>query len=689
MSKVIQLIDGLKAKVVADGEAADKAYKDYFEWCDDTAKETGFAIKDATSKKEKLEASIEDLSSSIEASAGKVEDLAGEVAKASGDLKDATAIRDKEAAEFAASEKELVETVGTLERALAILEKEMAKNPAAFAQVDLKKSGIEGLIQSLAALTDAAAFSGADQKKLTALVQQQQADADDDGDDAPGAPAAAVYKTHTGGILEVLEDLKDKAEVQLSDLRKAESTSKHNYDMLKQSLDSEVSVKTKYMTEEKTAKAEAEEAKAKDEGDLEVTTKDLATATEDLATLQANCMTTAADHEASVAARKEELGVIAEAKKILEETMAGAVEQTYSLLQVVAAKKSGTTKRNEVVVFVKGLARKHHSTALAQLASRIAAEVKYGDDPFAKVKGLITEMIAKLEKEGEAAATEKAWCDEQMAKTEAKKGELDEDIAKLTTKIDEAMAKSATLKEEVKTLQEELAALAKEQATMDKIRGEQNAAYTKAKADLELGLGGVRKALEVLRAYYGSASASALLQTKDSEGKFGAFMQQPAPPKTFSKAEGAGTGIIDILEVCESNFASDLAKEEQEEADSVEEYEKLTQENKVTKAAKDQDVKFKTQEASGLDKAVDELKADEESASTELASVMEYYAEVKDRCIAKPETYEDRAAKRQSEIDGLKEALTILESEAALLQRRGSRKGRHGHVRGSAGRIAA
>merc|ERR1719504_327182 len=131
--------------------------------------------------------------------------------------------------------------------------------------------------------------------------------------------------------------------------------------------------------------------------------------------------------------------------------------------------------RLEVVTFVKKLARKHHSTALAQLASRIAAIARYGDDPFTKVKGLIQDMIIKLESEAAAAATEKAWCDEQMAKTEAKKSELDEDIAKLTTKIDTAAAKSAQLKAEVKELQGELAALAKLQAEMDKTRMDENA----------------------------------------------------------------------------------------------------------------------------------------------------------------------------------------------------------------------
>merc|ERR1719174_1959512 len=99
-------------------------------------------------------------------------------------------------------------------------------------------------------------------------------------------------------------------------------------------------------------------------------------------------------------------------------------------------------------------------------------------------------MISKLEKEAESEDTEKAYCDEEMAKTEAKKGELEGTITRLPSKIDLASAKSAELKGEVKTLGAELAALAKEQASMDSIRAEEKAAYDKAKAELEAGIGG-------------------------------------------------------------------------------------------------------------------------------------------------------------------------------------------------------
>merc|ERR1711920_739631 len=159
-------------------------------------------------------------------------------------------------------------------------------------------------------------------------------------------------------------------------------------------------------------------------------------------------------------------------------------------------------------------------------------------------------MISKLEAEADAEAEEKAWCDEQIAKTEEKKTDLESDIAKLTAKIDVANAKSADLKNQVKELQAELAALAKLQAEMDSIRQESHAAFVQAKADLELGLQGVRQAISILREYYGASAA---------------FVQQPAKPELHAKATGAGTSIIGILEVVESDFATNLAKEETEE----------------------------------------------------------------------------------------------------------------------------
>merc|ERR1719389_777961 len=173
-------------------------------------------------------------------------------------------------------------------------------------------------------------------------------------------------------------------------------------------------------------------------------------------------------------------------------------------------------------------------------------------DVFAKIKGLISDMIAKLQKEAEEAASQKAYCDEEMAKNKAKKDELTSDIDTLTAKIDKASAASAQLKEEVATLQTELANLAKTTMEMDKARADENAAFVETKTDLSAGIEGVGKALEVLRSYYGSAS---LIQND----RFDSLMQQPALPPPHSASGGAGGSIIGILEQCLADFTKDLS----------------------------------------------------------------------------------------------------------------------------------
>merc|ERR1719450_1060777 len=157
LAAVIELMDELTAKIIKDGDEEQKAYVKYTEWCDDATKNFGFEIKTATSKKEKLEA--------------KIEDLAAAIASDEKDLKDATLVREKERAEFEAAQSELVDTVDTLARAIGILEKQMAKNPAAFTQVDADK--FNSIIQSLNVVMDAASFEIDDKQKLVALVQSQ------------------------------------------------------------------------------------------------------------------------------------------------------------------------------------------------------------------------------------------------------------------------------------------------------------------------------------------------------------------------------------------------------------------------------------------------------------------------------------------------------------------------------------
>lgn len=291
-----------------------------------------------------------------------------------------------------------------------------------------------------------------------------------------------------------------------------------------------------------------------------------------------------------------------------------------------------------------------------------------GDDPFAKIKGLISDMIAKLEEAAEADATEKAYCDKEIAETQTKRADKTSEIEKLSTSIDQKSARSEKLKQEVTTLQKELAELAASQSEMDKIRSEENTAYKKNKAEMELGLGGVKKALNILRDYY-------------------------AQDHSHAAGEGAGAGIIGLLEVVESDFSKSSAEMTATEETSQRDYDAETKENEIENTTKVQDVKYKTKEFTGLDKALAELSADRSGVENELDAVMEYLRSLDARCqgtlgtsefgLAKAESYGDRKARRVAEIAGLKEALTILEGEAStvLVQQKSQRSLRalHSH----------
>merc|ERR1719506_2315076 len=431
-----------------------------------------------------------------------------------------------------------------LERAIAIIEREMAKTGFIQGADSMKK-----VSDALTAVVNAAMVNSADRTKVQALLQSQTAAGEDDLDLQPaGAPDPASYKSKSGGIVDTLEDMLEKAKGELADAQKAEMNSKFDYDMLKQKLEDAMAFGTKELGETKAAKAGAEEAKATGESDLAVADKATAEGEKHLSDLQNECMTAATEYETSQHSREEELTALATAKKILEEKTGGATGREYSFIQLKSSSKSMTRAnqvKDRVVGLLQELATKDGSDAISLLAQRVEAASMMGEDLFAKIKGLISEMIEKLEADAAKEASHKAFCDKEMKETKAKKEEKESDLDTLGTKIDKATSKIAKLKEEIATLQEELAAIAKAQAEADEIRAEEAAAWAEAKADYESGVEGVGMALQVLRDHYAEKDES--------------LIQQPSPGATHSKATGAATGIIGMLEVIESDFTKSLA----------------------------------------------------------------------------------------------------------------------------------
>merc|ERR1711907_846348 len=153
------------------------------------------------------------------------------------------------------------------------------------------------------------------------------------------------------------------------------------------------------------------------------------------------------------------------------------------------------------------------------------------------------------------------------------------------------------------------------QADMDRIRADEKATYDENKPEMERGLKGVKLALKILNDYYAKAG------------------------KAHSSADGAGSGIIGMLEVIESDFTKGLTEMVAAEQVAAATYDKETKENAIEKTTKEQDVKYKTKEAAGLDKKAAELSTDIEGVKSELDAVNDYLASLDKKCTYKVESY--------------------------------------------------
>jgi hypothetical protein len=616
VQKVVQLLDELKAKVEADLVAEEVMMEEYTKYCDSEANTKDDAIRSAARTLKELGSTIENAEGQISVLSAEVEKLTSKISDSEEELSEETDMRNKQRATFEKTEKEMLDTVDTLERSLVVLKRGQTQ----FLQGKDKK--IDDLVSGLSAIVSAAWMSESDRNKLQAMLQSN----DEDLTLTPQASVAA-FESKGGGIVDMLDDLKDKADEALSKARKQEMVSGHEFALLQQGLEKEIAdmksrlqdaMQTRTSEEETLHSATAEEgstkkAKAADEAYL----KDLTF----------TCKTKAAEWEQRKMSSSEETAAIEKAKEIL-----GGVKV---FLQVGGRSADDASRRKQLVKVITGLVQRSHSFQFSQLLSDAR------EDPFSNVKGMIGEMIDRLMKEAAEESDAKAFCDTEQAKGKAKQAKLTESVDMSAVRIEKAVAETAKLEGHMKELQAEIAAIDASQKEATAMRQKENAAYVKARDEYQQSADAVANAISVLQTYYAQ----------------GSFVQQP---EFGGSKSDIGTTIIEMLEVAESDFAKLLAEANAEETTAKEEYEDLTQKNALSKTAKTEEMSGKKSTVKSLELNLLNYKEDHASTSKELDAVLDYLDKLKPQCETKVMSYEERVQKREQEIAGLKEALTIL-----------------------------
>ena len=326
--------------------------------------------------------------------------------------------------------------------------------------------------------------------------------------------------------------------------------------------------------------------------------------------------------------------------------------------------------RDKVVSQLSLAAKYSKSSTLSDLVEEVEK------DPFAKVKVLIRQLIERLLAEANAEATQKGFCDTEMGKAEKARGFRHEETVKLNAGIMELEATTTKLKETIDTLTQELGDLHHEMSEATEQRDQDKANNEKTLEDAKEGLVALKEAIQVLRDYYkGGLKSKNRYEGGGYEGAPG--LLQASPVSADMAAEGvvggevgayagnqeAGEGIIGMLEVIQSDFERTLSTTEAEEYQASRDFADFSKTTKASIATKETGLKQAKESlertSGGLVAALNDLTSSQEL----LDKALEALEKLRPTCVDTGMTYEERVARREAEIEALKDALCVLDEE--------------------------
>merc|ERR1719183_1025399 len=310
VQKIVQMIDEMAGKVQKELDATTADFEEYAKFCDDTAVEKDYAIKDGKESMEELAATITDTSAGIESAAAKVETLSTTISDTEAELSTATALRKKENEEFVKKEKELLETTRELEGATTSIKKSLSLVQLRGGKVgQSEREALNALVAGLGQLVEAS-FVNPEQRRHIQSFIEERADAEESFE-------AQARTLDSNAIVDTLTEMTDEAEESLTQTRKREGEAAQSFALLKQSLEGETKGMKEELSESTQFKASSAEKLAQAQQDLAVTTKAFEEDTAYLKDLKRDCQTRAREFEVTVKDNNAELTALGKAKAIL------------------------------------------------------------------------------------------------------------------------------------------------------------------------------------------------------------------------------------------------------------------------------------------------------------------------------------------------------------------------------------
>jgi len=654
--KVVTMLQMMQNKVTAEGKKAEEIYDKFMCYCDNADTLLAGAITTAENKIPQLEAAVgKDVSMKKQLDTDVKNHKADrEAAKVA--IAEATALRGKEAGEFAKLSGDLKTNIGALAKAIPAIEKGMG----GFLQTNSAST-----VRQLSIDMD---MSNVDRQMLASFLSSKNG-----------------YAPASGEITGILKTMEDEMNANLADATAAEESAIAGFEELKAAKTKEINALTKSIEEKMTRIGEIAVKVAEMGNELEDTQEDLVESKKFLAELDVNCANKKKEWAAYQKMQGEELLALADTIKILNDddalelfkkTLPGSAS---SFMQIQVTEQSAMRKALQTL--------KDNRNGNDPRVDLIEVALRGGKAGFEKIIKLIDELTVKLKEEQAGDDEKKEWCEAEFDKTEDNKKVLQQDISDLETSIDDAEESITNLKSEIEALDDGIKALDKEVGDATETRKAEHEDFTATFASNTAAVDILKFAKNRLNKFYNPKLYKAPPKRELSEDEqitlnmggtlaptaapggiagtgIGFVQAAPPPPPAANlayKNKGEeSSGVIQMID----NLVNDVEKENQvmklEEEDAQDDYEKFMEDAKSKRAA---DSKSMTDAEGSLAETGEQLVTDKgtlKDKNTELMETDKYLSTLHADCDFLIKYYDMRKEARTGEIDAMGKAKDVL-----------------------------
>eukprot|EP00397_Hematodinium_sp_SG-2012_P020816 GEMP01021471.1.p1 GENE.GEMP01021471.1~~GEMP01021471.1.p1 ORF type:complete len:640 (+),score=227.24 GEMP01021471.1:171-2090(+) len=601
IGEVISMIQDLEKTAKADQERDDIAFQNTQHEYQLTKKDLERNVELETQKRDEAIDLSEAKRSEIDSLGAEIDDFTTKLGKNKDNEGALGTARDNENGVFLANEETLKATVAAMEECLAELAKGLG-----FTQ--------RNTITHLASVY----LPAADAKSVTAALQKQ-----------PEEPKARSYDSKTGGVQQLLVKLLRDFQEKLTAKQNEEQRALNAHQLSALALQGEAKAMSALMKEKSTQKGEAEAAY-----------DEAVQAKTDAKTALADFNKTLRDTERAIQDATDEYHLVSKERNEEVNAMGHAVVVLEQVAGVRAEHKNDEgapvflqldSPKDKAVALLRSVATELHNAQLQKLAMDIAA----AKGPFDQISIMIQKMVDHLTAEQREEDNHKAWCDNELAVTNATKVDKTGKMEKIGADAKLASSKQEENKNDKGDAQAQISDLQKRSAAETEKRATNRKNNAISIGDARKAQGALQRALDILNQWKATRSSS------------------------VSTTEGSDKVFV-LLQNAETHYAKMQADVEMSETQQETDFQTSKADAKKNVATLKAQIQGHEDRLHRLSAKLSALEKKRKHTSDAIFEVNQYLKDLKPACIDDAEAYGIRKNQRDKEKTALKEAKQIL-----------------------------